>query len=128
MKIDGIDEEQDPRMVAAQEELLWRFQNFFGQEFYRLPSSKANAIIHDHYVHWKLKGVDFPKMVALILPSIGKIELFRKDLEINGVANAIVAVIKREPKVDRAELANEVRRCWPDYAKRVDEDKKKLVK
>lgn len=120
-------EDMDPRLTEAAKDLTKRIFRWSGKNMTARVVREIEEEVRHHRVHWTLRGVDFPKMVVIAVASIGRIFMFRKEMELAGVQGAIVKIIKEHPEVDKQELASEVMRAWPDYAKWISPDKKKLI-
>jgi hypothetical protein len=61
------------------------------------------------------KGIDIPELVVVPLPVQRSVEIFRRDLDQQGIANVIVRLAAKYPGITEQEIAHAVRGAWPEY-------------
>lgn len=106
------------REKAATQELANGIAAFTADKFLS-PSALVTIddMIVAHRKAWKAKGLEYPEAVALALPTMHFIRIYRRDLEDKhiqtAIANMIVEIFPRN--VDAGELTRAVKRAWPHY-------------
>lgn len=114
-----ITDETHPEMVAAQREL----EQALGLATRgKQPSSSLFAelitIRDDHRLKWRLRGVDFPKMVFFVVPRLRVLELWRNDLDLSSIRTKVMNVALAFPAVTPEELAAGLRAAYPGLRSR----------
>lgn len=73
-------------------------------------------VIKEHKTHCRQQGLDFPDMTIVVLPSVNKVRLHRRDLPRDNIER-IVVNLKREfgDLLPMEELAWAVHAAWPDH-------------
>jgi len=93
-----ITEEDHPAMINAQQELLRRLGIALGDGTKELTKPFLDSlftIVKDHRSAFRAKGVDFPVMVALVVPRLGIVEFKRADLDLASVKQQIVNFVRQ---------------------------------
>lgn len=75
----------------------------------------VDDIIKDHRNKLRLQGLDFPKLVAIALPSIRQFELVRADLDVKSIKTIIVNITVKFPHVHVNDIAFGIGRVFPDF-------------
>jgi hypothetical protein len=110
-----IDDEQHPAMRAAQDELMRRLA------WLTEGKNLTGSLMHDvfdmvscHRTEYRGKGVEFPALVAVVVPRLGIIELKRADLELPSIRTSIVNFVRAHPAASMQEVVEAFRRAYPD--------------
>lgn len=69
--------------------------------------------VETHQENARRKGINFPKMVALVIPRLGHIKLVRADLTEINRRRAVISLLRECPSANREEVARAVKRAWP---------------
>lgn len=109
------DQHQDPRTQQALRHLMARLGRFMGARLTKGTFDDINTVVKDHHRECKLRGVDFPALTAMVLTGVGAIEMFRRDLDNEGIRAAILSVVRKHPRVTREELVLAVKWAFPHY-------------
>ena len=85
--------------------------------------------IEEHRIAARRKGINFPKLVALVIPRLGWIKLVRYEIPESSIRRAVLALLRECPKVTREEVSQAVKRAWPHYklSSVIDEAETKLI-
>ena len=85
--------------------------------------------VEQHRINARKRGINFPKLVALVIPRLGWIKLVRHEIPESSIRRAVLALLRECPKVTREEVAQAVKRAWPHYklTSVIDEAETKLV-
>jgi hypothetical protein len=81
----AIQDEDHPAMIRAQQELLRRLGTVLGDGTHELSRpflEKLYDVVKEHRREYRGMGVDFPTLVALVVPRLGIVEFKRADLDI----------------------------------------------
>jgi hypothetical protein len=116
----------DPRVTAGQTELEQRVIVYFRARPRNADldtASDLRTIARDHRTEFKKQhGVDFPRLVPFIVPSIGEVKLLPADWSSSRVRRELAILIgdyaKRGITVPAVELAQAVSRTWPRFRPR----------
>jgi hypothetical protein len=113
-------EGDDPRAAIAAEKLSKWVANFFaGRSLDPATCDEVQAFV-DHRVRmFKERGIDFPRMAALMFPRFGSIKLYRRDLDEKSIRQAIVNATREFPEVTPYEIATAIAFAFPEYMKKV---------
>lgn len=75
------------------------------------------TIRDDHRVRWRLRGIDFPRLVIFCIPRVGMIDFWRADLDPVGIRTKILNVIadptRRRLPVTAQEVAMAIHTAYP---------------
>ena len=113
----SVRDENHPRMIKAQKALLQRLGHVLGDGTKPLTTGllgELYQIITDHRSECKRKGIEFPVLVALVVPRLGIVEFIRADLEIPSIRQKIVNFVREHPGVDMKEIVAAFRMAYPD--------------
>lgn len=121
LNIDGDD--VDPRMERVVQTLGAKLETFRGAFITPQTIDAVNRLVKDHRATWRLRGVDVPKMVAVVLPTTGAVEILRQDLDVAGIQAAVVGLVKKYPSAGCEEIAAAFLRAFPDYVTRLQSQK-----
>lgn len=113
-----ITEESHPAMIQAQHELLRRLGIALKdgrQELTKPLLDSLFTVIKDHRAEFRLQGVDFPVMVALVVPRLGIVEFKRADLDVASLRITIVNFVRQyQPHIKMDEVVAAFRMAYPD--------------
>lgn len=113
----NIDQEDvDPRLEEVVRTLGAKLETYKSCFLSDRVVRDIDHLLKDHRNTWRLRGVNVPKMVAVILTQVGAVEVFREDLDPNGIRSAVIGVVKKYPNVQKEELAKAFFRVFPHYA------------
>jgi hypothetical protein len=113
-----IDDENHPRMLAAAEDL----RAALAAKFMGRPAMAEQTVVdlrsllQEHRAKWRRLGVDFPHLVPLIIPRLGKLDLVNAALSENREALRIriVSHARLHPDATAQEIALAWRLAFPD--------------
>ena len=111
-----ITDENAPEMVVAHQELLRRLGSVLGSGYGRVDKSlmqKMFDIVKTHKEQSRTKGIDFPALVAVVVPRLGIVEWSRADLDISSIRIKIVNFVRDHPTVSMVEMVAAFRAAWP---------------
>lgn len=103
----------------AQQQLTNRLTSMIGVELDDRAADKVDEAIKDHRQRWRLRGINFPPLVAIILPKIGQIDVVFREMDVKGIETVIVNLTRKYPHVTREDIAFGIGRAFPDYLKKV---------
>lgn len=112
-----ITEEDHPEMIKAQQEVLRRLGLALGDGKNQLTQpflEKLFGIVKDHRSQCRARGVDFPVLVALVVPRLGIVEFVRADLDIVSLRIKIVNFTRMNPDATMIEIVQALTRAYPD--------------
>lgn len=109
-------EDVDPRMEQVVQTLGAKLEGYRGVFLSDRIIRQIDEMLKDHRNTWKMRGVDCPKMVAVVLAKCGVVEILREDLEFKALQSAVVGIVKKYPGVEKEELARAMFRVFPHYA------------
>jgi hypothetical protein len=112
-----IEDENHPAFVAAHQELMRRIGialGPFGKRMDRSFIDKLFSVIKDHRAEYRLKGVDFPVLVVVMVPRLGVVHFCRADLDIASIRVQIVNFVQMNPGVTMPEVVAAFRAAFPD--------------
>ena len=113
-----IQDENHPRMITAQQELLRRLGTVLGNGQHPLTKpfiDQLYDVVKDHRSECRAKGVDFPVMVAFLIPRLGVVDFVRADLDMPSIKLKLVNFIRQyRPPASMEEIVAGFRACFPD--------------
>jgi hypothetical protein len=113
-----ISDSDHPRMIAAQKELLRRLGVALGDGTNPLTTGFLHdlfEIVKHHRAECRReKNLDFPTMVALVVPRLGIVEFKRADLDIASLRQLVVNFVRFNPQVTPEETVAAFRHAYPD--------------
>lgn len=110
-----ITDENDPRMRAAEAQLLTMLGLFTGTKLSNETFQQLNNMLLDHRTRWRQEGVDFPVLAALVIPRLSVVDLVNAELEGDALRVRIVGFVRRHPLARMEEVAQAVKWAFPDY-------------
>lgn len=113
---------QDELLDKAQAELHEKLKRFLHKSWTESTFRELDEMVHDFAVAKRQKGVDFPQVTAIVIPSRRHIRLARRDLDHAGIQAHIQSIINLWPDITALEIAPAIKRAWPDYNPAVAED------
>ena len=112
-----IQDEGHPEMRRAQQELLQQLGRLIfpgGRRLEKHLLGQMFAVVRDHRQKWRLRGVDFPVMVALVVEQWGIVEWVRADLDIASIRVKVVNFVRDHPQVSMRQVMEAFRSAYPD--------------
>jgi hypothetical protein len=110
----------DEEQTLEQGRLAAKINQFLGRPMNGRTLQVVDEILVDHRTRCRLRGLDFPEVVAVIMPTAGNIDVVRRDLDRSGIEILIVNLARKYPSVSRDDLAFGINRAFPGYAKMID--------
>jgi hypothetical protein len=112
-----IDDPNDPRMASAHREILRRLGTILGDG--RQPLTKPFLdrmfdAVKQHRAECRTKSIDFPVLVALVVPRLGIVEFVRADLDISSIRIKIINFVRFNPRATMEEIMMAFRTAYPD--------------
>lgn len=117
-------EPNDLRATEGMKEFTRRFMVWMSARVRRIDDDQTmhelKQMVYDFRVWFKNRyGLTFPELVPVILPSIGEVKFYRRDLpdaEIHRTRLFMVTDLKKIGKeVPPLEIAAAIQRAWPHY-------------
>lgn len=111
-----ISDENHPEMIRAHQELLQQLGHTLGRGNKELDKHLVNKmfdIVKRHREKWRLRGVDFPVLVALVVPGHGIVEWVRADADISSIRVKIVNFVRQHPDVSMDKVVIAFRVAYP---------------
>ena len=112
-----IEDENHPEMGKAHKELLGRLGLVLERGNKTLDKylvRKMFDVVDQHRKECKGRGIDFPPLVALIVPRLGIIEFKRADLDLPAIRTSIVNFVRFNPAARMEEVVNAFKGAYPD--------------
>lgn len=112
-----IDDPNDPRMVSAHQEILRRLGSILGDGRQQLTKPFLDRMfdaVKQHRAECRTKGIDFPVLVALVVPRLGVVEFVRADLDISSIRIKIVNFVRFNPRATMEEVMMAFKTAYPD--------------
>jgi len=110
-----ITDENDPQMVFAHQELLSRLGTVLGsgRRLDKYLMQKMFDVVKDHKEQCRQRGLDFPALVALVIPRLGVVEWKRADLDIESIRTTIINFVREHQTAGMEEVVQAFRAAWP---------------
>jgi len=111
-----IDDDNHPEMARAQHDLMGKLARVFVPGS-RLDRSKLDAMmecVRDHRAEWRNRGVDFPVLVAVVIPRLGVVDFKRADADVASIRQSIVNFVRFTPEAEMTEVVAAFRAAYPD--------------
>ena len=110
------DDENHPEMARAQQDLLGGLAKIFvpGSVLTQSKLDDMFKCVGDHRAHWRGRGVDFPALVAVVVPRLGIVDLKRADVDVASVRQSIVNFVRFTPAATMEEVVAAFRAAYPD--------------
>lgn len=112
-----IDDEANPRMVRAHKALLQRLGRVLGDGSKALTTGllqDMRTIIDDHRAECRKNGIDFPVLVAVVVPRLGIVEFKRADLDMPSIRQNIINFVRTHEGVTMEEVVFAFKGAYPD--------------
>ena len=97
---------------AGLQEILARFM---GKDLTTTTVHSLTEAVKDYGIKMRQSGIDFPEVVLVILPAWGHIGIHRADSDESRIQTIIKNMIHKFPQATPREIAEAIRRAWPDY-------------
>lgn len=98
-----------------------------GRRFDNATLRKVDEVTYNYVAALSKRGINFPQLVAVVIPSKGWIALYRRDLDIGSVRTIARNLAVRFPDLHPQELAASLKGAWPDYAIEYRPPNRKIV-
>ena len=109
-----IESEDHPEMVRAHKLLVDRLGVMSaGRRLDRGLFEAMHDVVVQHRLTCRAKGIDFPKLVAVVVPRLGIIEWSRADLDLASVKIKIVNFVRDHPTAAMEEVVSAFKAAWP---------------
>ena len=100
-----IDDENHPEMNRAMRELTRRLAILSnGKSMTRALIEQMYDCVKQHRATERAKGIDFPVLVAIVIPRLGIVEWARADLELASIKTKIVNFVRFNPAARMEEI------------------------
>lgn len=110
----------DEETQIEQRRLAAKLETFLRQPMNGRTVEKIEEMVKDHRNKARLRGLKFPDLAVIVLPTLGNIEVVPRDLTQQDIETLIVNLARKWPAVSAAELGFAINRAFPGYAKMVD--------
>lgn len=107
----------DAERSREQQRLSLKVTRFLGQPMNGRTLARIDEILDDHRQRCRMQGLDFPEVVAVVMPTVGNIDVVPRDLDLKGIETLILNLVRKYPSVSRDDLAFGINRAFPGYAK-----------
>ena len=108
--------EQRTNLAASQ---LWHRVRACGARHGNLITQNLVDDITDllkaHRRECKMRGIDFPEMVCLVVPEVGAIEIIRRDSTREALQIHVVNLTVKYPAIRPEHIAAALQRAFPDF-------------
>jgi hypothetical protein len=104
--------QEHPLMQEALRQLQFRLSVYRGLDFDQSTVNSMLETVKNHRQQWRLKGVYFPELVAIVVPRLGIFDLKRADLDAKSVAVSLVNFIRDTPQVSVKEAIAAFRHAY----------------
>lgn len=131
-----ITDENDSDMVLAHQELLRRLGHVLKDGRRKLDKylmGEMFQVVKTHREQCKDRHLDFPHLVAIVIPRLGIVEWCRADLDRASIRTKIVNFVRDYPTAQMQEVVAAFKAAWPaihpdDFATPADNLVKGLAK
>lgn len=106
-------DEDDPAVCMELVGLTEGLSSWLGEDLDSNELLSIQEFIEEHRKNAKRKGIDFPKLIVLVIPRLGWIKVVREDLTELNLRRAVIALLRECPSVNREEIAEAIKRAWP---------------
>lgn len=73
-------------------------------------------VVKDHRRQcWNNYGIKFPKMVAVVLPTVGQIMLHNEECDEKSIQAIVVNIVMQYPAIPMSEVAQAIAYAFPHY-------------
>ena len=111
-----IDDPNDHIMQAASHDLLTRI-NYLKERRRVIDRALLHEIkeaITDHRTHCRLQGINFPPLVPLLLPRLGRIAMMREDSDPADIRRVVVKLARDNPTITAEDIATALKHAFPN--------------
>ena len=110
-----ITDENHPDMILAQKELLRRLGIVLGggRRLDKYLMAKMFDVVTGHREQCRQRNLDFPMLVALVVPRLGIVEWKRADLDAASIRTSIINFVRNYPTVSMDEVVVAFHAAWP---------------
>lgn len=112
---------EDGELQVEAARLAARVATFRGHPMTDRTLREIAQVVKDHRSYCRLDGLDFPKMTAVVIPEAGTIDLYRADLDDEGIKAVVLRTAHGTPGVTPQMVADAIRRAWPRYRPDLDD-------
>ncbi len=110
------EEKMDPRLVESGERLQKIIsERWGGRPMNRYTIHDIENFIQDYRMRDKARGIDFPKVKVLALPSVSYIQIVRADYDKPDIKNLVLKICATFPSVAMADVVAAIHKAFPDY-------------
>jgi hypothetical protein len=112
-----ITDEEHPEFLKAWKEVLRRLGECLGdgtRECNQYLLREMFDITKRHREECKLRGIDFPVLVALVVPRLGIVEFKRADLDAASIRISIINFVRFHPEASMREIVNAFKSAYSD--------------
>lgn len=108
---------EDKRLTEALKPLSDRLTAWVGsgRAMNQFSVNEISEIVKDELTRLRQQGIKCPPLVAIVLPSVGFIDLVRADMKHAGLQVVMSNMVTRFPGIDINEVAQAVANAFPDY-------------
>lgn len=111
----------DPRLEAAQKQLGFLIMQRRGNEPLNERLVKdLEKMVRDYRDHCKNRGMDFPRCVVVVFAKMDHISIWPAELDHAEIQKRlrmlVLAYQRRSRQIDPEDMAQAVRRAYPDYS------------
>jgi hypothetical protein len=110
-----IQDESHPQMKEALRELEVRLEFYIGHDVNKGLVDSYNRILKENRAKWRAQGVDFPVLVAIMIPRLGTIDLRRADLPKDSICQEVINLVRATPEATMEEIVMAFRAAYPDF-------------
>ena len=131
-----ITDESNSDMVLAHQELLRRLGYVLKDGRRKLDKylmGEMFQVVKTHREQCRDRHLDFPHLVAIVIPRLGIVEWSRADLDATSIRTKIVNFVRDHPTAQMLEVVSAFKAAWPsvhsdDFATPADNLVKGLAK
>lgn len=103
--------------TIEQKRLTARIVLFLGRDMTGRNIEKIEEVIKEHRRGCRMRGLNFPELVAIVMPTSGNLEIIPREQDRAGIETLIVNLARKWPSVTADELGFAINRAFPEYAK-----------
>ena len=82
------------------------------------------TLIEDHRFQCNMRGIAFPRLVAVWLEGVGAVKIVRADIDAKSLQVAIVNWTREHPTITVDEVVRALKRHFPGYVSHVNSETK----
>ena len=124
-----LDDEKDPAVEVELAGLTEGLQSWLGEDLDSETLHLLFEYIEEHRINARKRGINFPRLTAMVVPRLGWIKLVRVELDEVNIRRAVLALLRECPQITREEVALAVKKAWPfrSISAIIDEAEFKLI-